>query len=165
MLKHTIKLNKKDLHSFIRYNLFHNIIIYFLIFSFSFLGFNLLKRQYPEIGKDLFISLVSIGGLFIILFTVYYLVTLLFSATTKDKKFLKEKTYIFHSDKLIIKINEATYPIKWKQFIKIVQNKKYYFLYISNNQAIIIPKRILNNKEKHTLYQILKKAKKLISKK
>lgn len=165
MFKYNIKLSKKDLHAFIRYNLFHNTVIYFLIFSFSFLGFNLLKRQYPAIDKDWFISLINIGCLFIILFFCYYLITVLFSATTKNKKFLENKTYIFTADKLIIQIHETTYPIKWKQFIKINQNKNYYFLYITDNQAIIIPKRILNNKDKHTLYQILKKAKKLIARK
>lgn len=160
MLKIKIKLEKKDLRAFVRYNLLHNYPIYFLIVTFGFFLFNLLGRNYPIIKKDSLISTASIIIISFILFILYYMVSSILSGTIKDKKFLEEKSYEFKDKELVIYINEAVYPINWKEFSKIRTNKKYFFLYVSNSQAIIIPKRLLNTDELKTLHQSLKKAQK-----
>lgn len=163
MMKIKIQLEKKDLRAFIRYNLLHNYPIYFLIITFAFFLFNLGSRSYPLIKKDYIISSVSILSFSIILFLLYYGLNSLFSGTMKDKKFLQEKIYEFTDKEIIVYINEAKFPINWKEFSLIKDSKNYFFLYINKNQAIIIPKRFLNTDEKKEIHQYLKKAAKKIS--
>ena len=163
MLKVEIKLEKKDLRAFVRYNLLNNYPIYFLITTFAFFLFNLASRNYPILKKDYIISSTSILVFAVLIFCFYYLMSSIFSGTTKDKKALTQKTYKFTKKELTVYINEAVFPINWKEFSKFKNNKKYFFLYIDNKRAIIIPKRLLDNQEKKELHHILKKAKKKIS--
>lgn len=165
MLRLEIQLEKKDLRNFVLHNLFHNYSIYLLVSMFGFLIFNLLKRQFLFLEKNILISILSVILISVFLYFIFIIVTLLFSGTIKNRKFLQKKKYEFTDKKINIYYHEANYPINWKNFKKITENKSYYYFYINKAQSLIFPKRLLDRHDKHLLKKIIRKANKIIKKK
>ena len=165
MLTLETQLEKKDLRNFVLHNLFHNYSIYLLILMFSFLIFNLSKRKFLFLEKNLLISIIGIILISIFLYLIFIIITLSFSGTIKNKKFLQNKKYEFTDKKINIYYHKTNYAINWKNFKKITENKNYYYFYINKTQSLIFPKRFLTRNEKHLLKKIIRKANKIIKKK
>jgi len=75
----------------------------------------------------------------------------------KDEKnqHLLEKTKLTIDHQGLIDRNSKTeLKISWDGVVKIMENKKYYYLFISSIQAIIIPKNCISAEEKMQLEQL-----------
>ena len=72
-----------------------------------------------------------------------------FAAYSKDNKlFLLEKYIEISKDKIIEVLNDGTNClIKIEHFIKVIQTKKFYFLYYTKDQYIVIAKDSFKTKE------------------
>jgi hypothetical protein len=88
---------------------------------------------------------------FMLVFSILYpIITVLnlwrFVNSDKNKIFFLKRTYELTDDKIIGKLDdESTTEISIKNIIKVVNNKKYYLLYISQGQFLYIPKDRLDN--------------------
>lgn len=77
----------------------------------------------------------------------------------RNKAFLCEHEMIFEENYIIEKTKYNENKFAWEVLIKIVENKKYFFLLNTTISAHIIPKKQLNENEIKELKQILEKHK------
>ena len=57
------------------------------------------------------------------------------------------RTITFDSTKVIIQSQHSNSEINWSAFEKLGETKNHFFLFVTVNQAVLIPKRILNNNQ------------------
>lgn len=98
-------------------------------------------------GASLFLdsrndSFADFFVVFAISYPIYFLIFYWRYANSKDNKiFLLERYYGISEDKIVGILDDGTEsPIKLEHFIKVVELKKFYLLYISKSQFIYIPK-------------------------
>lgn len=159
-MKIVFKNTFKDLIYFNYYiqKRFPMILIHIFLFGLGVL-FNinyLLKLRI----LDFFIAFV------IYLFFVYFIMIVfalvletINHLTGKTKTFLCEHEMTFKEDYIIEKTKFNENKFTWEVLIKIIENKKYFLLFISNVTAHMIPKKELNENEIKELRLILEKQK------
>ena len=82
----------------------------------------------------------------------------MYKAYYYSKKDLNEEIeLIINEEQVIEKTIYSELTMKISEFYKIKHNKKYYFLYISKFEAIILPKRYVDEKQQERLNKILLK--------
>lgn len=86
---------------------------------------------------------------FAFLYPIYFLYTYWNFASSKDNAiFLLERYYTIYEDQFVCFLSDGTEStIKWEHFIKKVELKHIYLLYISRNQFVFIPKDAFKSKE------------------
>ena len=153
-VKFNIELNFKDYKDFSvscnKKRFILSSIIYFLIFYVIIIGSGIKDGRDFEFMKvmmifTVFIDIVIIG----VIFSLEYLVLLL--ATKKNyntDNLLKEMQSLYISKDGIKSIsNSGNINIEWKDIFKATESKNAYFIFISANRSVILPKRYFDNEE------------------
>lgn len=86
---------------------------------------------------------------FAVLYPIYFLYTYWNFANSKDNAlFLLERYYDIYEDRFVCFLSDGTEStFKCEHFIKKVELKNIYLLYISRNQFVFIPKEAFKSKE------------------
>jgi len=131
-----------------------NVIAYFLFFLFAtYLNYGMLKKkEYYEFAVWMFFSMAFLL-LFSYIFSFFFIVIM--TITKKNKSFLCEHELIFEEDCLI----EKTIYNEGKHFFhslyKMQETKNYFFIFISDYQAHIVPKKNISEIEIVKLREII----------
>ena len=90
---------------------------------------------------------------FIMFFAIFYPVVIVIQnwqyANSKDNKlYLLERSYNINEDMIVGIMSDGTEsPIKFEHFIKVIQLKRFYLIYITKNQFICLPKDSFKSKQ------------------
>lgn len=121
-------------------------------------------------------SITSADLIKLIIFTVIiYLITLAFGdgnqrsrirkkadkflAKKENRNFLKRNRFEFDENGFVIKSDISESHNKWDCITKIDKNDKYFLLYTTLINAIIIPKRVINEKDMAAFEKLIEKIK------
>ena len=141
--KLNIKLGKKDYVNFLIYNFLHKPhIVPVIISTIGVIRvYAQLSNSYENVSAIFLVLTFLVSN--VILITFEFIIYLIISLQKKDKSYEVTIT----PDKINIKIEKQNVEYEWKQFLKIKENSKYFFLYVKTSNAILLPKKDFGSKE------------------
>ena len=153
MIEKNLKLNKKDMLYFQYFNKFYIkklLIIVTILVCLTAIGVR--NNDFHTM------FFIAIFGAIFTLIQPYLTVR----STLKHDSTLKKGTQITISeDKLLAKNESSSSETKWDEFYNHYITKKLYYLYLSPQKALVIPKRIFTAEENEIVENIISKNVKL----
>ncbi len=147
--KFNIKLTLGDYRIF---NFFHSfgstkkalILVSLIVSLYPFLIYNYLTKQ----DKILLVVIIVSGAMFLLATLIGLTIYLYSKKVFESDKYLQEEQSFEIDDKAIkVSSNSINSVYKWSELYKCVETKGYFFIYIANIKAIIIPKRQLKDEQ------------------
>lgn len=136
------KIKTSDLFSYMidyNYKCIRGIIV--ILFSLAcFAGVIIYWKEF-EISRRLL--LLFIGMVFVVFAPIEYYIR---SMRQCKKNFNSEYNYIFNNDGIDISVEDKNTVLEWNRIFKVKSTRDQIFLYTSNVNAIILPKRDIGDK-------------------
>lgn len=142
-----------DPEDYRNFNLWHFFVVStkgwrgFIPYILGFLSLPLWVYFYFRTGSVIFYLLTMFFFTIFFLSFVVFPLTLWFSSKKhyKGDKFLQEEQTVYmNNESIVLSTPSSNLKVDWKDLFIISENKNYFFLYISNFKAILIPKRYIN---------------------
>lgn len=106
-------------------------------------------------------NLMQIASLIGLVAIIILPVTLKFRAKkdySSNKLISRTQNYIFTNEGITVQTNSGKSIIKWSDLYKVKDTKRYLYLHIGENQAIILPKHYFNDNEIALIKQMANEA-------